>query len=120
MSSSNPKPWAKLYGTNRWARRSKLNLRMNPLCAECKRKGITKEANLSHHVNEWLPSFSTYEFFYGDLESLCFDCHADHHGFNKASRDFEADIGPDGYPLDTLNHPFWKVSLAQEARDKDD
>src|SRR6266849_5255752 len=86
MASSNPKPWSRLYGTSRWERRSQLNLRMNPLCAECKRQGRTQGANLSHHINEYRESFSELEFWYGPLESLCFAHHAKIHGSIKEQK----------------------------------
>jgi hypothetical protein len=117
MASSNPKPWAKLYGTSRWERRSKLNLRMfKHLCQECLRNGKTEPATLSHHINEYRESFSELDFWYGPLTALCANCHAEKHGYNKA-RGFDIDIGPDGYPIDTLNHPFWIESRKQEKRD---
>jgi hypothetical protein len=116
MTSSIPKPWARLYGLARWARISKLNLKMNPLCAECRRQGKTQEANLSHHINEYKENFSELQFWYGPLESLCFDCHAKIHGYNP-SREFKTDIAPDGFPEDP-RHPFWKASRKQEERDE--
>jgi 5-methylcytosine-specific restriction enzyme A len=115
MTSKTPKPWARLYATARWERRSKLNLRMFPLCAECKRQGRTQEANLSHHVDAYRESYSELEFWYGKLESLCFSCHAIHHGYNLP-RAFETDIGLDGFPTDPA-HPFWIESRKQESRD---
>ena len=117
MTSSIPKPWAKFYGTRRWEKRSALNLKMHKhLCQECLRNGKTEPATLSHHINEYRESFSELDFWYGPLTALCADCHAKQHGFNQA-REFKTDIGPDGFPLDTEHHPFWKVSLAQEKRD---
>jgi hypothetical protein len=120
MVSSSPKPWSHLYHTRRWERRSRLNLKMHKhLCQECLKNGKTEPAILSHHLNEYQPNFSELEFWYGPLTALCRNCHFEIHGFNTKAHDFEIDIGPDGLPLD-LNHPFWKASLAQEERDKDE
>jgi hypothetical protein len=112
MTSSIPKPWARLYGTTLWERRSKLQLRMFPLCAECKRQGRTQEANLSHHIEEWRPSCSEYQFWYGALESLCFTCHSIHHGFNLPKEDFERDIDASGWPCDPM-HPVYQSNTAK-------
>ncbi len=114
MASNTPKPWAKLYGTRRWERRSRLNLRMFPLCAECKRQGWTQEANLSHHVNEYRESFSELEFWYGPLESLCFAHHAKIHGYNLP-REFETDIDESGWPSDP-RHPVYNTTTAKREQ----
>jgi 5-methylcytosine-specific restriction endonuclease McrA len=119
MTSNTPGPWARLYKTRRWERRSRLNLKLHKyLCQDCLKAGKTEPAILSHHVNEYRESFSEMEFWYGPLTALCKNCHAAHHGYNQ-SRGFEVDIGSDGFPLD-VNHPFWKASLAQEERDLDE
>jgi 5-methylcytosine-specific restriction enzyme A len=116
MASSNPKPWAKLYHTRRWERRSRLNLEMHKhLCQECLRNGKVEPATLSHHVNEYRESFSELDFWYGELTALCAGCHADIHGYNKP-KDYQADIGSDGYALDP-NHPMNRFeSLSYEER----
>jgi 5-methylcytosine-specific restriction enzyme A len=114
MTSLNPKPWAKFYGTTRWERRSKLNLRMHPLCAECKRQGRTKEANLSHHLEEWQPNFGEYQFWYGPLESACYECHAKHHGFNTKTHDFDTAIGVDGWPIDPMHDVYRSTTARRE------
>src|SRR5450755_1705090 len=101
MTSSNPKPWAKLYHTRRWERRSALNLKMfKHLCQECLKAGKAEPATLSHHVHEYRESSSELDFWYGELTALCAGCHARHHGYQPPKL-FETDIGPDGYPTDT-------------------
>jgi hypothetical protein len=85
---------------------------MNPLCAECKRQGRTQEANLSHHLEEWRPSFSEYEFWYGPIESLCFTCHAIHHGYQIPKENFERDIDETGWPCDSM-HPVYQTDVAK-------
>jgi hypothetical protein len=120
MTSSNPKPWAALYHTRRWEKRSRRNLQLfKHICQECLKNGKTEPAILSHHLHEYQASFSELEFWYGPLTALCRNCHCEIHGFNTKTRDFEIDIGVDGFPIDPA-HPFWKTSLAQEERDKDE
>jgi hypothetical protein len=88
---------------------------MFPMCAKCEREGRTQEANLSHHINEYRESFSELEFWYGPLESLCFDCHAIIHD-RARPRDYQTDIGLDGYALDP-NHPTNRIeALSYEER----
>jgi hypothetical protein len=120
MTSSLPNPWAALYHTRRWERRSRRNLQsFKYICQECLKNGKTAPAILSHHINEYQPNFSELEFWYGELTALCRNCHFEIHGFNTKAHDFETTIGSDGFPLD-VNHPFWKASLAQEERDRDE
>jgi 5-methylcytosine-specific restriction endonuclease McrA len=113
MTSMFPKPWTRLYGTRRWERRSKWNLKNNPLCAECKRRGLVQEATLSHHLVEYVEGMSEVHFFLGDLESLCLKCHLAKHG--RTMRTYKTAIGIDGYPIDEQN-PFWIESKKQEKR----
>jgi hypothetical protein len=80
------------------------------------KNGKTTPATLSHHIKEWQPSFSELDFWYGELDALCHDCHFRIHYGHEVVRDFETDIGVDGFPIDPA-HPFWKVSLVQEDRD---
>jgi 5-methylcytosine-specific restriction protein A len=121
MASSAPGPWQRLYKSRRWERRSRRNLQAHKyLCQECLKANKTTPATLSHHLNEFQPNFTELEFFYGELTALCHDCHFKiHHPGYQITRDFEIDIGTDGFPIDRA-HPFWKVSMAQEERDRDE
>lgn len=92
----------KLYGKQRWRKRSLFQLREQPLCRMCEDHGVATPADVADHIiphngNEML-------FWYGKLQSLCFSCH------NSSKAQLEAkgyvkDIGVDGYPVDPL-HPF--------------
>jgi 5-methylcytosine-specific restriction endonuclease McrA len=116
MASNTPKPWAKLYATSRWERRSRLNLKMHKhLCQECLRNGKVEPATLSHHVHEYRESFSELEFWYGELTALCAGCHAKAHGYNQAQREFETDIDVSGWPSDP-RHPVYNTTTAKREQ----
>jgi 5-methylcytosine-specific restriction protein A len=106
--------WARLYGTERWRKRSRWNLRLNPMCAQCEKEGRTQEANLSHHINEYRPGDSDLQFWFGPLESLCYACHLKVHG-KPAMLPYRKDIGVDGFPLDPL-HPLWVEDRRQQQQ----
>ena len=61
-----------LYHTARWTRLSRLWRDMHPLCAECQRHGVIREAEVVDHI---IP-FPVCEDFFdtGNLQSLCSDC----------------------------------------------
>jgi hypothetical protein len=105
-------PWARFYGTERWRRRSLLNLKMHKhLCQECLKVGKVEPATISHHINEWRENSTELDFWCGELTALCADCHAEIHGYNK-SRGFITDIGPDGWPIDPQN-PANQIELKE-------
>jgi|SRR5450631_2415255 hypothetical protein len=116
MTSSIPKPWAALYKTRRWERRSRLNLKMHKyLCQECLKNGKVEPATLSHHLNEWKPSSSELDFWYGPLTAVCRDCHFKIHGFNQSKEEFVRDIDESGWPCDPL-HPVYNSTTAKRER----
>jgi len=101
-------PWPqRLYGSSRWRKRSDFHLHNFPTCAACERQGIIIEATVSHHINEHRDGDNELLFWFGPLESLCANCHLKVHG-RPAMRGYSKAIGADGYPIDTINHPFWK------------
>ena len=70
----------KFYSSSAWTKTS-LNHRKNePLCQECKKKGIIKSGELVHHepsLEELLKKgFNPLDHKY--LETLCFNCHQGH------------------------------------------
>jgi hypothetical protein len=107
--------WAKLYGTERWRRRSKRQLQRVPCCERCESQGRTQEATLSHHSREYLPSDGALEFFTIPLISLCENCHREVHGKGPL-KGFDVTIGVDGYPIDFL-HPA-NQTLSYEEREQ--
>jgi 5-methylcytosine-specific restriction enzyme A len=116
MASTIPKPWAKLYGTRRWERRSEFNLRQHPLCAECERQGRTQEATLSHHLNEYREGMTELDFYFGPIESLCYDCHSKIHG-RPARLPYRKGVSLDGMPIDPM-HPFWVEERRQQEQER--
>jgi uncharacterized protein YlaI len=120
MSYSTPGPWQKLYKSRRWEHRSQRNLQAHKyLCQECLKNGKTVPATLSHHVREYQPSFSELDFWYGELTALCHDCHFRIHYGHEVNRDFETDIGVDGFPIDP-RHPFFNTNAAKREQNNDD
>lgn len=61
-----------LYHTNRWTRLSRVFRAQHPLCAECRRKGIIKSAEVVDHIIPW-PVCGDF-FDTNNLQSLCEDC----------------------------------------------
>ena len=118
MTSSNPNPWAHLYKTRRWERRSALNLKMHKhLCQECLKHGKTVPATLSHHVREYQLNFSELEFWYGELSAVCHDCHFKIHHPGYITRDFMTDVDSSGWPIDP-KHPVFNTNVAKRESQK--
>lgn len=73
-----------IYNTSRWKKLRMAYLSDNPLCEECKDKGIIKQAEHIHHKKE-ISSGKTEEemkqlaFDSNNLQSLCSDCHKAKH-----------------------------------------
>lgn len=87
------RPFPELYNSRRWRKLTARQLREHPLCAACERNGLTNEATLSHHI---IPHRGDRQlFFYGELESLCVDCHLIEH--NRAPT--RPAIAVDGWPV---------------------
>lgn len=60
------------YHSFRWTRLSRVFRESHPLCAECARKGIIKEAECVDHIIPWPVCM---DFFNADnLQSLCAEC----------------------------------------------
>lgn len=90
------KPYPHLYNSRRWRRRSAAQLSNHPLCAQCERDGKTEIAILSHHIVEH--SGDEKLFYFGEIESLCRDCHLKVH--DRAQT--KPAIGVDGWPQEKL------------------
>lgn len=83
---------ADLYDLRRWRRRSRLQLKMHPVCLHCERKGETTIAVLAHHNPPH--GGDLYKLMNGPLESLCFEHHLIIHGRGAPRKA----IGVDGWP----------------------
>ena len=63
----------------KWRDVRDLYIKENPLCEDCRDKGITKMANVVHHIVELSRGGAKYAF--GNLKSLCTACHNNIHGW---------------------------------------
>ena len=91
---------------SRWRRISARQLRDFPLCEWCRKRGITKAAEVAHHET---PHHGDRLLMYtSKLISLCkTPCH-DSVAKTIEQRGYDTAIGADGYPLDVEHHPFFK------------
>lgn len=62
-----------LYGTAAWQRRRARQLRAEPLCAYCLRRGVLTVATIADHVERHAGDNEA--FFQAPLQSLCATCH---------------------------------------------
>jgi 5-methylcytosine-specific restriction protein A len=93
--------WRQWYSLQRWRRRAKHQLQIEPLCAQCLKQGRLTSATIADHDPPHKGDWNAFRF--GPLQSLCRDCHQgkwanDRHGYNAA-------IGDDGLPI-APRHPF--------------
>ncbi len=98
----NPRDW---YGLGRWKARAKNQMLLHPLCAHCLEKGRVVPAVISDHKKPHRGDWN--EFWLGELQSLCRNCHESGKK-TQEFRGYRTDIGIDGFPLDTKNHPFYR------------
>ena len=94
-------PWRDWYGLLAWKTRSRHQLRIEPLCARCKKRGRLSAATVADHNPPHRGDWNKFKL--GPLQSLCRDCHKgkwadDRHGFST-------DVDDDGFPIDP-KHPF--------------
>jgi hypothetical protein len=100
----------KLYGSERWRKRAKHQLRCEPWCRSCAVRGETIVAIVADHISPHRGDVN--QFWCGPLQSLCRPCHdggkkfAEHRGFDNA-------IGADGMPLDP-RHPLYVGHLPEK------
>jgi 5-methylcytosine-specific restriction protein A len=94
-----------LYGTQRWRRLARDQLRREPLCAMCLQEGQIVAGTVADHV---IPHRGDEGLFWsGKLQSLC----KRHHDTSKQieeHRGFRTDIGEDGWPIDS-KHPVYRA-----------
>jgi 5-methylcytosine-specific restriction protein A len=88
------------YKSKRWAVLRADQLRREPLCRMCLSVGRVTAANTVDHVTPW---HNWDSFCLNALQSLCPSCH----DRKRAARDYQPDIGPDGFPLDP-RHPCYQ------------
>ena len=85
--------WRSWYQLERWRRIRREQLRREPLCAFCLKRGVVTVASIADHIvahaGEW-NSFIT-----GDLQSLCPHCHDS----TKRLDDNKQALDSDGWPV---------------------
>jgi 5-methylcytosine-specific restriction enzyme A len=100
-ANSQSQPWRTWYTLQRWRKRAKHQLAIEPLCALClERNQLTPATIADHHPphkGDWAA------FRLGPIRSLCRDCHSRQWAID--ARGYRSDIGDDGLPLDP-DHPF--------------
>jgi 5-methylcytosine-specific restriction enzyme A len=97
-----------LYNKQRWKRRRKLQLTLEPLCAYCLKDGQVVPATVADHI---VPHHGDEQaFFFGALQSLCDGCHSSVKAIEER-RGFATTIGVDGFPTDP-RHPFLRSQVS--------
>jgi 5-methylcytosine-specific restriction protein A len=85
------------YQLARWRRIRRHQLRKEPLCRMCLARGRAVPASIADHVVRHGGDWN--EFWTGELQSLCFDCHnADKQAFEWGGKP-RLTYGPDGWPI---------------------
>jgi 5-methylcytosine-specific restriction protein A len=78
------KEYNKLINCQRWVKLRREKIRRNPLCEECQKAGIYRDAEEVHHIVP-VESFTSIEkmkqlaYDINNLQSLCHDCHIKAH-----------------------------------------
>jgi hypothetical protein len=103
-----PRSW---YQLERWRRRRRYQLMIEPVCAMCAKRGLAVPATIADHVvphrGDWIA------FLTAPLQSLCKTCHdSDKRLFEL--RGYNRDIGSDGWPLDP-EHPANRMNNSLNA-----
>jgi 5-methylcytosine-specific restriction enzyme A len=98
-------PWREWYGLQRWKRRARHQLKVDPLCAGCLAKGKVTPATIADHCVPHRGDWN--EFRLGRLQSLCADCH--NRKWADDRRGYRCDIDDDGLPIDP-GLPFNRAS----------
>ena len=94
------------YCNRRWRRRRRAQLMAEPLCQECKKRGLVEVALVADHIVSHRGNWTA--FMTGPLQSLCKGCHD-----AKSERErgvlagrWEKGCDERGWPLDP-NHPAY-------------
>ena len=87
LKKSTPRPWIpvvdkakwqddktnKFYQSSKWRRVRNSHIKSEPLCRECKSKGIIKQADVVDHIVSI--RFGGAPYSNSNLQSLCTSCH---------------------------------------------
>src|SRR5262245_6496515 len=108
--SGNHRSW---YQIQKWRKRRLLQLRLEPLCAFCLRKGLSVLATIADHVEPHRGD--PLAFYAGRLQSLCKQCHdSDKKYIENRGRERET-IGEDGWPIEAGGDPPRPPSQKQKS-----
>jgi len=90
-------PWRQWYQYERWRRKRRHQLEIEPFCRYCAAHGVASVAIVADHIEEHQGDWN--KFWLGHLQSLCANCH------NSSKRlGYDTTIGADGWPIDP-QHP---------------
>lgn len=90
--------YSHLYRTPRWRKLREIELKEEPLCANCLKYGRIKEATIRDHVEPHKGNIN--KFWYGKRQSLCVPCHNSFKQAYERSGKQQRRIGRDGYPIE--------------------
>src|SRR6266516_4717158 len=95
--------WHSVYGSARWKRRTRHQLRAEPLCRACLEDGRITAATVADHI---VPHRGDSQlFWFGRLQSLC-KLHHESAKKREEARGYSTQIGVDGWPVDP-RHPVY-------------
>jgi hypothetical protein len=99
-----PRGWRDWYQLERWRKRARYQLRIEPFCRLCLARGIPVAATVCDHIEPHHGDWN--KFWLGATQSLCASCHS------SAKKQIETlgyapGVGPDGWPLDP-RHPVYQ------------
>jgi 5-methylcytosine-specific restriction protein A len=101
MPHPTQRDWREWYQLERWRKRRRHQLLVEPLCRMCAAKGKIERARIADHITEHGGNWTA--FLTGDLQSLCEPCH---NGTKQRVKfhGYDCEIGEDGWPTDE-RHP---------------
>lgn len=100
--SAQAEQYRRWYKSGHWQVRRTDQLAREPLCRLCKSRGRITAATVADHIEPHRGD--PQKFWYGDLQSLCTDCHnADKQ--REEHRGYRGNVDASGYPVDP-RHPW--------------
>jgi 5-methylcytosine-specific restriction enzyme A len=96
--------WREWYQSERWRRRRRYQLQLEPLCALClhQHNGRVTPACIADHIEPHRGDWN--KFLTAPLQSLCTDCHAQKTVSDRGDQPVVT-IGVDGWPVERIE-PF--------------
>jgi hypothetical protein len=91
--------WRTWYQLERWRRRRRLQLAVEPMCRLCARSGLAVPATIADHVEPHRGD--PIAFCNGALQSLCERCHNSDKRYLELHGHERSTIGVDGWPIET-------------------